>query len=659
MGSELSTGSVIALSIPVEVVRIAVLSSGSSPLTSGWPNGRVSLLALGWWFPSQEEVVAALLSGCLITALAVFVLLPVVSRSGTKAPRGCLIARTANGYAKGSLLQFKINGTSYNSVAFYGIPFGASTTGDGRFAEPRCAQPWHDLFNATYKRPPCAQSDTHFGRTYFIDASNTTEDCLHINVWVPGKCVTDLLGGENHRAVVFWLFGGSFVGGGNSYDFYDGRFVAGLGDVLVVTPNYRVTSFGFLNSGTGREVAGNMGLYDQLLALRWLRENVHWFGGDRDRILIAGQSAGAIASSMLMASPIMSQYGPYSRAFLMSGSAYVPLPPNKGPNAGWSFSRLASNAGCQSARVADAVHCLRNRSAPDILKATKNISLFFMPSFEAPLFPGKMDSLERRFVAARARDTLISNVAMEGEAFFQMLMPHIAGTQKKITAQVLKQTFPYLFGDASDSVMELVIPFLKTVYDLEAPNHRGWIQVIGDTMFRCPVASFGKSLATLGKNVYYLQYTPRPSFSPFPGENATHGDDVPMLFGLPYTYPHLATDEDRAMSYRMITMVSSFAKDGSLPSLEDGSPWPLFSKASNYSFVDLAHSGFTLGGTTPECPLLEIMRMILNPDKSDRRAIDSAWTPEVVSLALDMLAAIPARALEIAATTHAHAYKGQ
>ncbi|XP_072141258.1 acetylcholinesterase-1-like [Dermacentor andersoni] len=552
MGSELSTGSVIALSIPVEVVRIAVLSSGSSPLTSGWPNGRVSLLALGWWFPSQKKVVAALLSGCLITALAVFVLLPVVSRSGTKAPRGCLIARTPNGYAKGSLLQFKINGTSYNSVAFYGIPFGASTTGDGRFAEPRCAQPWHDLFNATYKRPPCAQSDTHYGRTYVIDASNTTEDCLHINVWVPGKCVTDLLGGENHRAVVFWLFGGSFVGGGNSFDFYDGRFVAGLGDVLVVTPNYRVTSFGFLNSGTGREVAGNMGLYDQLLALRWLRENVHWFGGDRDRILIAGQSAGAIASSMLMASPIMSQYGPYRRAFLMSGSAYVPLPRNEGPDARWSFSRLASNAGCQSARVADA-----------------------------------------------------------------------------------------------------------TVYDLEAPNHRGWIQVIGDTMFRCPVASFGKSLATLGKNVYYLQYTPRPSFSPFSGENATHGDDVPMLFGLPYTYPHLATDEDRAMSYRMITMVSSFAKDGSLPGLEDGSPWPLFSKASNYSFVDLAHSGFTLGGTTPECPLLEIMRMILNPDKSDRRAIDSAWTPEVVSLALDMLAAIPARALEIAATTHARAYKGQ
>ncbi|XP_065282176.2 acetylcholinesterase-1-like [Dermacentor albipictus] len=604
-------------------------------------------------------VVAALLSGCLITALAVFVLVPMVSRPGTRAPRGCLIARTPNGYAQGSLLQFKINGTSYSSVAFHGIPFGAPTTGDARFAEPRCAQPWHDLFNATYKRPPCAQSDTHFSRNYVIDASNTTEDCLHINVWVPGKCVTELLGRENQRAVVFWLFGGSFVSGGNSYDFYDGRFVAGLGDVLVVTPNYRVTTFGFLNSGTGREVAGNMGLYDQLLALRWLRDNVHRFGGDSDRILIAGQSAGAIASSMLMASPIMSQYGPYRRAFLMSGSAHVPLPRNEGPDARRSFSRLAANAGCELARVADTVHCLRNRSAPDILEATKGVSLFLMPSYEAPLFPGNIYSLERRFVAARARDTLISNAAKEGQAFFEMLMPHIAGTQKKITAQELKQTFPYLFGDLSDFDVKFVISFLNSSYDLEAPNHRGWIRVIGDAMFRCPVASFGKSLATLGKNVYYLQYTPRPSFSVFSGEGATHGDDVPMLFGLPYMYPNLATDEDRAMSYRMITMVSSFAKDGSLPSLAGGKPWPLFSKASNYSFVDLAHSGFTLNGTVPDCPLDETLGMLLNPDTSGRRAIDSAWTTEVVRLALDMLAAIPARAREIAATTHAHAYKGQ
>ncbi|XP_072141264.1 acetylcholinesterase-like [Dermacentor andersoni] len=244
-------------------------------------------------------------------------------------------------------------------------PFGAPATGDARFAEPRCAQPWRVLFNATYKRPPCAQSDTHWSRNYVLNASNSTKSCLHIDVWVPGRCLNKLLGRENRRAVVFWLFGGAFVSGGNSYDYYDGRFVAGLGGVLVVTPNYTVTSFGFLNSGTGREVAGNMGLYDQLLALRWLRDNVH-------------------------------RYGPYRRAFLMSGSAYVPLPRNEGPDARRSFWRLATNAGCEMARVADTVHCLRNRSALKILEATKGAALWLMPTFEAPLWPDKLASLERR-----------------------------------------------------------------------------------------------------------------------------------------------------------------------------------------------------------------------------------------------------------------------
>ncbi|KAH7970608.1 hypothetical protein HPB49_012021 [Dermacentor silvarum] len=511
-------------------------------------------------------IAAALLSGCLLTVIAVFLLMPIVSRSGTTARRGCLIASTPHGYAQGSLLQFEIGGKLYSSVAFYGIPFGAPTAGDARFAEPRCAQPLRGVFNATYKRPPCAQSDTHMSRNYTINASNTTEDCLHVNVWVPGSCVNDLLGHENRRAVVFWIFGGSFVSGGNSYDFFDGRFVAGLGDVLVVMPNYRVASFGFLNSGTGQQVAGNMGLYDQLLALRWLRDNVHRFGGDSDRVLIAGQSAGAITSNMFMVSPIMSQYGPYRRAFLMSGSASVPMPKNKGHVARRSFKRLAAKAGCESARVADTVRCLRNRTTSEILEATRSVALDLMPTFQAPLLPGELDSLERRFIAARARDTLISNVAMEGQAFYEMLLPDIAGTQKRITVKVLKETFSYLFGDVPDREVELAMGLLGNVFDLDAPNHRGWINAIGDIMFRCPVAAFGRGLAALGKNVYYLQYTPRPSFSLFSGEKATHGDDVPMLFGLPYLYPHFATDEDRAMSHRMITMVSSFAKDGDMPS---------------------------------------------------------------------------------------------
>ncbi|KAH6940889.1 hypothetical protein HPB50_009349 [Hyalomma asiaticum] len=572
--------------------------------------------------------VIALLSGFLLIALTVFLFVRIVWNSARRAPGGCLIASTPLGYAKGRLIQFKINGTSYSSVAFYGIPFGAPPVGDRRFAEPRCAQPWRGLFDGTYKRPPCAQTDTILTKNYSISGANTTEDCLHINVWVPGKCVTPLLSPKNRRAVVFWLYGGSFVSGGNSYDFYDGRYVAGLGDVLVVMPNYRVTSFGFLNSGTGRHVVGNMALYDELLALRWLRDNVHRFGGDSDRILIAGQSAGAIATSMFMMSPIMSQYGPYRRAFLMSGSVHVPLPQNMGQNARNSFSRVAAGAGCESASVADTVRCLRNRSAADILKATHGVALHLMPAVVAPLFPGTVESLQGRFLGARARDALISSVGTEGEAFFEMLMPDIVGTQRNITKSVLKRSFPFLFGNVDESVIGYVIEFLATIYDFTAPNHRGWIEVIGDTMFRCPVAAFGRDLASLGKNVYYMQYTSRPSFSVFAAEDATHGDDVAMLFGYPYLYPEVATDEDRAMSYRMMTMVSHFAKDGS-------------------------------GGPVRDCPLDEIIKGVLGSGQHRRRAANASWTPQIVRLALEMLASVPVRALEVSASAHANADRSQ
>ncbi|KAL1486859.1 hypothetical protein MTO96_008637 [Rhipicephalus appendiculatus] len=85
-----------------------------------------------------------------------------------------------------------------------------------------------------------------------------------------------------------------------------------------------------------------------------------------------------------------------------------------------------------------------------------------------------------------------------------------------------------------------------------------------------------------------------------------------MLFGYPYLYPYLATDEDRAMSYRMMTMVSSFAKDGSLPELVDGKPWPLFSNASNNQFVDHTNAGFMSGGSIPKCPLESIFESLID-----------------------------------------------
>ncbi|KAK8782912.1 hypothetical protein V5799_015747 [Amblyomma americanum] len=399
--------------------------------------------------------------------------------------------------------------------------------------------------------------DSVLPKNYTIKSSNTTEDCLHISIWVPGSCVRQARG----HAVIFWLYGGSFLSGGNSYDFYDGRFMTGLGDVVVAAPNYRVSVFGYLNSGT-EDVPGNMGLQDQLLAARWLHANVEHFGGDRERITAAGQSAGAISISMHMVSPLMSQYGPFRRAFLLSAAAQTPLPQNRGDSARQGFADIAERAGCRADSVAESLRCLRKVETSKILGAVKSSAIWFVPTSQGPLLPSSFQDLFRRFLPSRARDVVITNVATEGTAFFEMLLPGFLGSKKKITSTLLKGTFSHLFAGVDEALIDKMMAFLGRQYDLADPDYKGWIDVIGDVLFRCPTVSFGKSLAVLGKNVYYMQYRPKPSFSLFSAETATHGDDVTLLFGFPFLYPGLASDQDMENSYRLMMHLANFAKNG-------------------------------------------------------------------------------------------------
>ncbi|CAN7988014.1 unnamed protein product, partial [Ixodes hexagonus] len=137
----------------------------------------------------------------------------------------CVQASLRQGEVRGTAVNFKHNGVSYHTVAFFGIPFAEHMGGPRRFKKPNVTLGWKGVFDATYKRPPCPQRNTAGPKGFFIDSSNATEDCLHLNVWVPANCVT----GTERYPVMFWVYGGSFTTGGNSYDFYDGRFISGFG----------------------------------------------------------------------------------------------------------------------------------------------------------------------------------------------------------------------------------------------------------------------------------------------------------------------------------------------------------------------------------------------------------------------------------------------
>src|SRR5207253_238802 len=185
--------------------------------------------------------------------------------------------------------------------SFKGIPFGEPPVGDLRWREPQPVKDWKGARNADQFGPRCMQRTTP-NADYWFRSNGMSEDCLYLNVWTPAKS------GNEKLPVLFYVFGGGFQNGDGSEPRYDGENMARKG-MVAVSVNYRTNIFGFfvhpeLTKESSHHAAGNYGLLDQVAALRWVQKNIAAFGGDPARVTVAGESAGSISVSALMASPL-------------------------------------------------------------------------------------------------------------------------------------------------------------------------------------------------------------------------------------------------------------------------------------------------------------------------------------------------------------------
>jgi para-nitrobenzyl esterase len=206
-------------------------------------------------------------------------------------------------------------------AVFAGIPFAAPPVGPLRLRPPQQPQPWSGVRDATEFRaaPPqrlpalmAGSGDT--AATAVPGMGDYDEDCLYLNVWTP-----ELAG---RRPVLVWIYGGGFDSGSAGLPSTDGAALSRLTGTVVVAANYRVGALGFLHladlGGPGWAGSSNLGLQDQAMALRWVRDNIEAFGGDPGNITVAGESAGAFSIGSLLAAPAAD--GTFHRAILSSGS---------------------------------------------------------------------------------------------------------------------------------------------------------------------------------------------------------------------------------------------------------------------------------------------------------------------------------------------------
>lgn len=198
---------------------------------------------------------------------------------------------------------------------FRGIPFAATTAGEGRWRAPRPVEPWTGARPALEPGPMAPQRPGVMAGFLAAGDWPTGEACLSLDVWTPGAD-----GGR--RPVMVWIHGGGFITGSGALPVYDGSLLAREGDVVVVTLSYRLGALGFLHLPELAEeggATGNFGLLDQIAALEWVRENIDRFGGDPDRVTLFAQSAGAMCAGALLSAPRARDR--FARLILQSGAA--------------------------------------------------------------------------------------------------------------------------------------------------------------------------------------------------------------------------------------------------------------------------------------------------------------------------------------------------
>lgn len=374
---------------------------------------------------------------------------------------------------------------------FKGVPFAAPPTGDNRWREPQPLQPWQGI-RECHDYAPDPMQEPIFGDMNF-GADSISEDCLYLNIWTPAITMNEKL------PVLIYFNGGGLMAGSGSEPRYAGMAMARRG-MICVTANYREGIFGFfahpeLSKETAYKGSGNYGFLDQQAAIRWVHENISLFGGDPERITIAGESAGSMSVSALMASPL--SRGLFAQAIGSSGSVIADKRVKslaEAEKAGVDMMRRMGYKNVKEMRRVPAEALMKQANVRNV--PVYNIDNHFLT--EQPL---------ATYAAGRQmRVPLLvggNSLEMSPAAYFG----YITMSGREITMEDIAKTASGMFGDNTDEMLSL--------YGITAPDDiykQPGIDLCGDLFLAYSTWRWGNiHNATSGQPVYrYLYSRERP-----------------------------------------------------------------------------------------------------------------------------------------------------
>jgi len=467
-----------------------------------------------------------------------------------------------------------INGTFVGKktdgiIAFRGIPYvGKQPVGELRWKAPVDVTPSDSVYEAYYNAKAAPQPEVELSSLYYQG-----EDCLYLNVW---KASPEGKADEaaEKKPVIVWVHGGAYAYGGTVdilYDFHD--FVEENPDVIIVSVAYRLGVLGFLHlshlpDGKDYPDAQNLGLMDQLMALKWVHENIAGFGGDPDNVTIMGESAGG--GSVTNLSLIKGSHQYFNKVISLSGT---PGLSRSAEAAKACTDDLMEAFGCKN--VAD----LQKLDAETLVSAaTEVLPLRIAPERDGSLLP--LDPWEAIANGATKDVTFLQGCNKDEMNFFLVGMggpePFIDWASDREAKKLAPLT---------DKEKEFVESYMK---DVKGENWEQHTRLLSQLMFNAPCIRLSENQTMAGGKSYTYYFTVESSV---PMMKSGHGVELAPLF----KHPDLDKDTGRAFdetfSKTMRKMWVQFAKTGN-PSLTaeqapDGKAkeWPLYDLKDKHVMV--------------------------------------------------------------------------
>ncbi|WP_344235107.1 carboxylesterase/lipase family protein [Kribbella hippodromi] len=434
---------------------------------------------------------------------------------------------------------------------FQGIPYAAPPVGKLRWASPQRAASWRGIRDATKPGDRCAQAGG------LIDQESTAEDCLYLNVTTPR------VSGARKLPVMVWIHGNGFINGAGSL--YGAQQLANSGQVVVVSPNYRLGIFGFLahpalDHGGARHLSGNFGLEDQQAALRWVRRNAAAFGGDPGNVTIFGESAGGTSVCSHLVAP--GSAGLFQKAIVQSAECtgrkwspgpptWFPLPRSEREQHGLE---VAAELHCTDPRTAAA--CLRDKKPEELTKWSDN-GLGSGPTVGGGVLPISPD---RAFATGRYHQVpIIQGTTRDEHRLFTAAIETATGAVT--TPASYREEMQTLFGPSDAARVLARYPVDKYRSAGEALS-----AVVTDWAWGCPVLDRDRALAAQTP-LYAYEFADEtaPWFSTLPKPNfptgAFHGAELQYLFN-DEQLPGPSTPAQQQLSATMIRYWTQFARTG-------------------------------------------------------------------------------------------------